>query len=76
MSDQQGEPRSAADVLADWRDAERTMRDEPLGTPASHRARIEAARLADEYQALVADLVDEARDLGAHPSTTPIAERR
>jgi hypothetical protein len=70
-SNQPGTPRSAADVLAEWRDAERRIEDQPAGTPAWHRARLEAAGLADEYQMLVAELAAEARELGANPSTPP-----
>ena len=71
MSNQTGTPRSAADVLADWRDAERRIEDQPAGTQTWHRARLDAAGLADEYQMLVAELAAEARELGANPSIPP-----
>ena len=70
MSDQAGRPRTAADVLADWREAERTLENQPQGSPAWHRARLEAAALADEYHALVAAMTDGAHHLGGDPSAT------
>jgi hypothetical protein len=68
MTDRPRTNRSAADVLADWRDAERRIGDESPVTPAKDRAQLEAAALAEEYQRLVADLMEEARDLAANPA--------
>ena len=70
MADQPGDIRSAADVLTEWRDAERRVDDEPAGTRGWHRARLDAARLADEYRALIVEREDEARDLAANPSAS------
>ena len=88
MSDRLSGHRSAADVLADWRDAERTIAGEPSGTPAWRRARLQAAALADEFHALVAELTRDAHDLAAstpassaaleqaqiRPDTAPVAQ--
>ena len=74
MSDRPRTSRSAADVLADWRDAERRIGDEPSGTPAGDRARLEAAELAGEFQAVVAGLTEAAHDLATSPSVRPSSE--
>ena len=73
MSDRLSGHRSAADVLADWRDAERTIDGEPAGTPAWHRARLAAAALADEYHTVIAELTSDAHDLAASLSVVPSA---
>ena len=73
MSDRPSAHRSAADVLADWRDAERRIDGEPSGTPAWHRARLEVAALAEEYHAVIAELATDAHDLAATPSVVPSA---
>jgi hypothetical protein len=73
MSDRPSGHRSAADVLADWRDAERRIDGEPSGTQAWHRARLEAAALAEEYHAVIAELTSDAHDLAASPSVVPSA---
>ena len=65
--------RSAADVLADWRNAERRIDGEPSGTQAWHRARLEAAALAEEYHAVIAELTTDAHELAASPSVVPSA---
>ncbi len=70
MSDQAGRPRTAADVLADWREAERRIEDQAPGSPAWHHARLEAAALADEYHALVAAITAAAPRVGGDPSAT------
>jgi len=71
MSDRPSGHRSPADVLADWRDAERRIGGEPSGTPAWHRARLEAAALGKEYHAVIAELTTDAHELAASPSVVP-----
>jgi hypothetical protein len=73
MSDRPSGHRSAADVLADWRNAERRIDGEPSGTQAWHRARLEAAALAEEYHAVIAELTTDAHELAASPSVVPSA---
>ena len=73
MSDRPSGHRSAADVLADWRDAERRIDGEPSGTPAWQRARLEAAALAKEYHTVIAELTTDAHELAASPSVVPSA---
>ena len=54
---------SPADVLAQWREAERRIEEYERGSAEWRRARLDAEHLAAMYQELVAEREDEANDL-------------
>lgn len=75
MDEQVHNSDSAAELLAEWRAAERRLAELPFGTPDWHRARLEVDDLAQRYQQLLADREDIARALAGGVVRGPESHR-